>query len=255
MAVVAVMVWFALAPTWNTADPNVPSSRFCPLNWVLMATRCNSATSELDSACSAARSLVLLVALGAAAQQAQVRAQLSFVLEGILCQSLLPRATGHGRCLALEILVPNSAIRNLIREDKVHQIYSAMQTGQEKYGMQTFNQALVDLVKAVQLPTLEVKAKGGVKLGALEAGIRYKCRKDVMLAILPAGAIIAGVLTKSKTASAPVEWCRERLKGRKARALAFSGPPGLGVHLPAHAGAVCSRHPGPPGRRLRQRRL
>ena len=62
-----------------------------------------------------------------------------------MCQSLLPRATGHGRVLALEILVPNSAIRNLIREDKIHQIYSAMQTGQAQYGMQTFNQALATL--------------------------------------------------------------------------------------------------------------
>jgi twitching motility protein PilT len=67
------------------------------------------------------------------------------VLEGILCQSLLPKASGKGRALALEILVPNSAIRNLIREDKVHQIYGMMQTGQAKYGMQTFNQSLASL--------------------------------------------------------------------------------------------------------------
>ncbi|HEX7614860.1 MAG TPA: type IV pilus twitching motility protein PilT, partial [Thermoanaerobaculia bacterium] len=79
-------------------------------------------------------------------QQPQVRAQLSFVLEGILCQSLLPRATGKGRCMAMEILVPTPAIRNLIREDKLHQIYSMMQTGQNKYGMQTFNQSLATLV-------------------------------------------------------------------------------------------------------------
>jgi twitching motility protein PilT len=78
-------------------------------------------------------------------QQSQIRAQLSLVLEGILCQALLPLAAGGGRAMALEILVPNSAIRNLIREDKIHQIYSAMQTGQEKYGMQTFNQALATL--------------------------------------------------------------------------------------------------------------
>jgi twitching motility protein PilT len=78
-------------------------------------------------------------------QQAQVRAQLSFVLEGIICQSLLPRATGKGRCLATEILIPSSAIRNLIREDKVHQIYSMMQAGQLKHGMQTFNQSLATL--------------------------------------------------------------------------------------------------------------
>ena len=75
-------------------------------------------------------------------QQSQVRAQLSFVLEGVLCQSLLPRANGPGRAMALEIMTPNPAIRNLIREDKIHQIYSAMQVGQEKFGMQTMNQSL-----------------------------------------------------------------------------------------------------------------
>jgi twitching motility protein PilT len=78
-------------------------------------------------------------------QQAQVRAQLSFVLEGIVCQTLLPRASGKGRALACEILVPSAAIRNLIREDKVHQIYSMMQAGQIKHGMQTFNQSLATL--------------------------------------------------------------------------------------------------------------
>src|SRR5229473_2588492 len=78
-------------------------------------------------------------------QQPQIRAQLSFVLEGILCQALLPKANGKGRMMAMEILVPNAAIRNLIREDKVHQIYSMMQTGQAKYGMQTFNQSLATL--------------------------------------------------------------------------------------------------------------
>src|ERR1700675_2243754 len=78
-------------------------------------------------------------------QQAQVRAQLSLTLEGILCQTLLPRADGRGRALAMEILIPNSAIRNLIREDKVHQIYSMMQTGQDVHGMQTFNQSLATL--------------------------------------------------------------------------------------------------------------
>jgi twitching motility protein PilT len=80
-----------------------------------------------------------------AAQQAQIRTQLSLVLEGILCQALLPKASGDGRVMALEILVPNSAIRNLIREDKIHQIYSMMQTGQDKFGMQTFNQSLATL--------------------------------------------------------------------------------------------------------------
>ena len=78
-------------------------------------------------------------------QQAQVRAQLSFVLEGVMCQTLLPRANGPGRAMALEIMVPNAAIRNLIREDKIHQIYSSMQVGQEKFGMQTMNQSLASL--------------------------------------------------------------------------------------------------------------
>ena len=75
-------------------------------------------------------------------QQSQIRAQLSLVLEGILCQALLPKADGRGRVMAMEILVPNPAIRNLIREDKIHQIYSSMQSGQDKFGMQTFNQSL-----------------------------------------------------------------------------------------------------------------
>ena len=78
-------------------------------------------------------------------QQQQIRAQLSFVLAGVVSQILIPRADGPGRALALEIMVPNAAIRNLIREDKVHQIYSAMQTGQEKLGMQTANQSLASL--------------------------------------------------------------------------------------------------------------
>jgi twitching motility protein PilT len=78
-------------------------------------------------------------------QQAQIRAQLSFVLEGVLCQALLPRANGPGRAMALEVMIPNAAIRNLIREDKIHQIYSSMQVGQEKFGMQTMNQSLASL--------------------------------------------------------------------------------------------------------------
>ena len=94
---------------------------------------------------SAASTINRIIDVFPSAQQSQVRAQLSLVLEGILCQALLPKADGHGRAMALEILVPNSAIRNLIREDKVHQIYSMMQTGQDKYGMQTFNQSLATL--------------------------------------------------------------------------------------------------------------
>lgn len=78
-------------------------------------------------------------------QQSQVRAQLSFVLEGVLTQQLIPRADGQGRVLAAEIMIPNPAIRNLIREDKVHQVYSQMQIGQAKFGMQTMNQSLLML--------------------------------------------------------------------------------------------------------------
>ncbi len=88
-------------------------------------------------------------------QQSQIRAQLSLVLEGIMCQSLLPKIGGQGRAMAMEILVPNPAIRNLIREDKIHQIYSAMQSGQDKFGMQTFNQSLATLYFQKQI-TLEM---------------------------------------------------------------------------------------------------
>ena len=86
-------------------------------------------------------------------QQGQIRTQLSLVLEGIVCQALLPKV-GGGRVVSLEIMVPTPAIRNLIREDKVHQIYSAMQTGQEKVGMQTANQSLASLHLAGKI-TLE----------------------------------------------------------------------------------------------------
>jgi twitching motility protein PilT len=77
-------------------------------------------------------------------QQTQIRAQLSFVLEGVMSQALIPKI-GGGRVMSLEIMVPNPAIRNLIREDKVHQIYSQMQVGQDKFGMQTMNQSLFSL--------------------------------------------------------------------------------------------------------------
>ncbi len=86
--------------------------------------------------------------------QSQIRAQLSFNLEGVMCQTLIPRANGEGRVLALEVMIPNAAIRNLIREDKVHQIYSQMQVGQRKFGMQTMNQSLADLYVR-KLVTLE----------------------------------------------------------------------------------------------------
>jgi len=87
--------------------------------------------------------------------QSQVRSVLSFVLEGVVTQMLIPRASGTGRVLAAEVLVPNAAIRNLIREDKLHQIYSQMQIGQAKFGMQTMNQSLVDLYLRKMIPLEE----------------------------------------------------------------------------------------------------
>jgi twitching motility protein PilT len=78
-------------------------------------------------------------------QQPQVRAQLSVVLEGVVSQQLIPRMDGKGRVLACEVMIPNAAIRNLIREQKVHQVYSQMQVGQAKHGMQTMSQSLLDL--------------------------------------------------------------------------------------------------------------
>lgn len=78
-------------------------------------------------------------------QQDQVRTQLSMNLEGIVTQALLPKPDGRGRVVASEVLIPSPAIRHLIRDNKIHQIYSSMQTGQEKYGMITFNQSLANL--------------------------------------------------------------------------------------------------------------
>jgi len=95
---------------------------------------------------SAAQTVTRIIDAFPSWQQPQIRAQLSLVLEGIVCQALLPKANGSGRAAALEILVATPAIRNLIREDKVHQIYSTMQSGQEKFSMQTMNQALARLV-------------------------------------------------------------------------------------------------------------
>lgn len=104
---------------------------------------------------SASSTINRIIDVFPAHQQSQVRTQLSLVIEGIVCQSLLPRANGQGRIVSLEILVPTSGIRNLIREDKIHQIYSAMQTGQEKLGMQTMNQSLATLYmkRAITLET------------------------------------------------------------------------------------------------------
>jgi twitching motility protein PilT len=84
-------------------------------------------------------------------QQIQIRQVLSFTLQGVLSQQLIPKSFSTGRAMACEVLIPTLGIRNLIREDKVHQIYSAMQAGQDETGMQTMNQSLVNLVKTGML--------------------------------------------------------------------------------------------------------
>jgi twitching motility protein PilT len=94
---------------------------------------------------SAAQTINRIIDIFPAGQQAQIRTQLSLVLEAIVCQALLPRADGKGRVVSLEIMIPTPAIRNLIRDDKIHQIYGSMQAGQEKLGMQTANQSLASL--------------------------------------------------------------------------------------------------------------
>jgi len=96
---------------------------------------------------TAASTITRIIDVFPAGQQPQIRTQLSNVLEGIMCQALLPNSTGNGRVMAMEILIPNSAVRNLIREDKIHQIYSMMQTGNDKFGMQTLNQSLAVLYR------------------------------------------------------------------------------------------------------------
>ena len=108
---------------------------------------------------SAATTINRIIDMFPANQQGQIRAQVSMVLEGILCQSLIPRSNGSGRAMAMEVLVPNSALRNLIREDKIHQIYGSMQAGQEKSGMQTFNQSLAHLVLTRQITAEDAVTK------------------------------------------------------------------------------------------------
>src|SRR5205085_11670175 len=123
-------------------------------------------------------------------QQSQVRTQLSLVLEGVLCQSLLPKASGSGCAMVMQILVPNAAIRNLIREDKVHQIYSMMQTGQEKYGMQTFNQALATLYFQKHI--------------TLEAALQRSSNADELQELINRGVgVVAGGLPRPNPAARP----------------------------------------------------
>jgi twitching motility protein PilT len=116
---------------------------------------------------SAAQTINRIIDVFPAHQQGQIRTQLSLVLEGIVCQALMPRADGQGRVISLEILIPTPAIRNLIRDDKVHQIYSTMQTGQEKFGMQTMNQSLATLYQR-RLITLDTAMSASSQKDELE---------------------------------------------------------------------------------------
>ena len=96
---------------------------------------------------SAAESINRIIDVSPHNQQSQVRAQLAFVLEGVMTQTLLPKAKGRGRVMAAEIMVATPAIRALIRDEKIHQIYSAMQSG-KKFGMQKMNDSLYQLYMA-----------------------------------------------------------------------------------------------------------
>ena len=101
------------------------------------------------------------------------------MLQGVITQQLLPRAGAPGRCLAMEIMVPNVAIRNLIRENKIHQIYGSMQVGQEKYGMMTLNQSLLSLClrrfitveQAINQSTEPEELKGMIEQAGAKAGL------------------------------------------------------------------------------------
>jgi twitching motility protein PilT len=127
---------------------------------------------------SAAQTINRIIDIFPSHQQSQIRTQLSLVLEGIVCQALLPKV-GGGRTVALEIMIPNPAIRNLIRDDKVHQIYSAMQTGQEKLGMQTMNQSLATLYQK--------------KLITLEAAMEKSSNRDELQEMISRGVgVVAG---------------------------------------------------------------
>jgi len=106
-------------------------------------------------------------------QQPQVRAQLSFVLQAVLSQILVPRCDGPGRVMSCEVMIPNHAIRNLIREDKVHQIYSAMQMGQGVSGMQTMNQSLYELYLRGHLGLEEALARSS-EVGELTSMIENR---------------------------------------------------------------------------------
>jgi twitching motility protein PilT len=95
---------------------------------------------------SAVQTISRIIDIFPADQQPEVRSSLSLSLIAVISQTLIPRLDSTGRILAAEVMIPNAAIRNLIRENKIHQVYSQLQLGQEKFGMQTLNQALASLV-------------------------------------------------------------------------------------------------------------
>lgn len=135
---------------------------------------------------SAVQTINRVVDIFPSQHQSQIRTQLSLVLEGVVCQSLLPRADGKGRVVAVEVMIPTPGIRNLIREDKIHQIYSSMQAGQEKHGNQTFNQALASLYFAKQV--------------TLETALAASSMKDELREMINRG---AGVLPGAGMAARP----------------------------------------------------
>lgn len=138
---------------------------------------------------SAASTIHRVIDVFPAHQQSQIRAQLSLVLEGIACQALLPRGNGSGRAAAMEVMVPNAAIRNLIREDKVHQLESVMQMGRGKYGMQTFNQSLADLFLAGEIER--------------DTALEYSINPDELRQMLNRGR--AAAIGSERRAGAPVD--------------------------------------------------
>jgi len=123
-------------------------------------------------------------------QQAQVRTQLSLVLEGIMCQALLPKLSGSGRVAATEVMIPTPAIRNLIREDKIHQLYSVMQSGQEKNGMQTMNQSLATLVKLRRI--------------SLETALAASSMEDELRDLVQRGVGVVAGVGMTRTVSRPL---------------------------------------------------
>ena len=120
---------------------------------------------------SSAQTITRIIDAFPASQQNQIRTQVSMVLEGVLSQILLPTPDGGGRVLAMEVMVPTMAIRHLIRDGRVHEIYSAMQAGR-RLGMQTMSQSLANLVRAQKVAAADAVARAPVpdELAALLGG-------------------------------------------------------------------------------------